>query len=271
MRYSELIQFDPIETIIQLRDAKEVDSAKKLVSSYVISEEMADRLINIVFHHLQWEKPADNKGILIVRNYGTGKSHLMSVVSAVAENAELAAGLTDDTVKQSAAAIAGKFKVVRTEIGSTTMSLRDILLNAIEESLLELGIDYSFPAADQVPNNKGALEEMMALFNQKFPDHGLLLVVDELLDFLSTRRDEALILDLNFLREIGEVCKYLRFRFMAGVQEAIFDSQRFAFEGIKYLPGTKTAKTATKSFFKNHLIFQYPLINQSIYYKNFIL
>ena len=34
-------------------------------------------------------------------------------------------------------------------------------------------------------------------------------------------------LDLSFLREIGEVTKHLRFRFVAGVQEAIFDSSRF--------------------------------------------
>ena len=50
-----------------------------------------------------------------------------------------------------------------------------------------------------------------------------------MLDYLRSRRDQPLILDLNFLREIGEVCKDLRFRFMAGVQEAIFDSSRFAF------------------------------------------
>ena len=54
-------------------------------------------------------------------------------------------------------------------------------------------------------------------------------MVDELLDYLRTRRDQELILDLNFLREIGEVCKDLRFRFIAGVQEAIFDSPRFSF------------------------------------------
>ena len=36
------------------------------------------------------------------------------------------------------------------------------------------------------------------------------------------------ILDLGFLREIGEVCKDLRFRFMADEQEAICDSGRFA-------------------------------------------
>ena len=69
----------------------------------------------------------------------------------------------------------------------------------------------------------------MAAFVEKYPDHGLLLVIDELLDYLRTRKDQELILDLNFLREVGEVCKDLRFRFMAGVQEAIFDSPRFAF------------------------------------------
>jgi len=229
MKYSELIQFDPIETIIQLRDADEIASARKFVASYVISEEMADRLNNIVVPHVQFDKPADNKGILIVGNYGTGKSHLMSVVSGIAENADLLNGLNDDSFKDAAEAIAGKFKVVRTEIGSTTMSLRDILLHAIEERLSLLGVDYTFPGADKVSNNKGAFEDMMVLFHKEYPDHGLLLVVDELLDYLSTRKDEALVLDLNFLREIGEVCKSLRFRFIAGVQEAIFDSARFSY------------------------------------------
>ncbi|MEI6639812.1 MAG: DUF6079 family protein, partial [Chlorobium sp.] len=70
---------------------------------------------------------------------------------------------------------------------------------------------------------------MMEKFAQVYPEQGLLLVVDELLDYLRSRKDHELILDLNFLREIGEVCKDLRFRFLAGVQEAIFESHRFAF------------------------------------------
>jgi hypothetical protein len=70
---------------------------------------------------------------------------------------------------------------------------------------------------------------MMTSFHKEHPDHGLLLVVDELLDYLRTRKRQELILDLNFLREIAEVCKSLRFRFIAGVQEAIFDSPRFSF------------------------------------------
>ena len=69
----------------------------------------------------------------------------------------------------------------------------------------------------------------MVAFDAAFPGKGLLIDVDELLDYLRSRNQQALTLDLGFLREIGEVCKDLRFRFIAGVQEAIFDSDRVAF------------------------------------------
>jgi hypothetical protein len=229
MKYGELIQFEPIDSVVQLRAADESEAARQLVGTYVISEEMADRLMELVFPQLQFDRPADNRGLLVVGNYGTGKSHLMSVISAIAEDEKLVAHLTHVRVAQSAKAIAGKFKVVRTEIGATMMSLRDILVAELEEHLAHLGISYTFPPASAIPHNKGAFEEMMAAFHQAYPDHGLMLVVDELLDYLRSRKDQELILDLNFLREIGEVCKDLRFRFIAGVQEAIFDSPRFAF------------------------------------------
>ena len=229
MQYGELIQFDPIESVVQLRDADEAFIARKLVETYVVSDEMADKLVSVVIPQLQFEVPTDHKGLLIVGNYGTGKSHLLSVLSGLAETAELADHLNNAVVAEAARKIGGQFKVVRTEIGSTTMSLRDIVSLELEESLADMGISYSFPPADQVSNNKRSFEEMMTAFHQAFPDHGLMLVVDELLDYLRTRRDQELILDLNFLREVGEVCKDLRFRFIAGIQEAIFDSPRFSF------------------------------------------
>ena len=229
MKYSELIQFEPIESVVQLRDADREESARQFVSTYVISDEMAEKLAELVFSHLQFEYPTDNKGLLVVGNYGTGKSHLMSMISAIAEHADLVDAIRNDKVSDASKEIAGKFKVIRTEIGSTTMSLRDILVAATEEYLASIGVNYTFPSASEVSSIKPAFEEMMATFHKKYPDHGLLLVVDELLDYLRTRKDQEIILDLNFLREIGEVCKDIRFRFMAGLQEAIFDSPRFAF------------------------------------------
>ena len=229
MKYGDLIKFEPIESVVQLRDADEAVAARQLVETYVISEEMAEKLVGLVIPQLQFDHPTDNKGLLVVGNYGTGKSHLMSVISGLAENTDLSVSLSNTDVADAADKIGGRFKVVRTEIGATTMSLRDILLAELEEHLATMGVNYSFPSADKVSSNKRSFEEMMSAFHQEFPDHGLLLVVDELLDYLRTRKDQEIILDLNFLREIGEVCKDLRFRFMAGVQEAIFDSPRFSF------------------------------------------
>ena len=229
MKYGDLIQFDPIESVVQLRDANRPDSARNLVNTYVISDEMANRLTQLVIPQLQFDQPVDNKGLLIVGNYGTGKSHFMSVVSSLAADSSLRESLNHAAVREAADQIAGRFKVIRTEIGSTTMSLRDILVAELEEHLAEIGVEYVFPETDTIPNHKVAFEDMMAKFAEVFPDQGLLLVVDELLDYLRTRKDQELILDLNFLRETGEICKDLRFRFMAGVQEAIFDSPRFSF------------------------------------------
>ena len=229
MKYADLIQFDPIESVVQLRDANKVDAARQLVKSYVISEEMADRLINLVIPQLQFDMPADNKGLLVVGNYGTGKSHLMSVISSLAADVSLHDAIHHVGVREAGTRIAGRFKVIRTEIGATTMSLRDILIAELEENLDKLGVDYVFPDPDSISSHKRAFEDMMEKFGQVYPDQGLLIVVDELLDYLRTRKDQELILDLNFLREIGESAKDLRFRFIAGVQEAIFDSHRFNF------------------------------------------
>ncbi len=228
MNYQDLVEFHPIESVIQLLDADKAAAAKNFVSTYVISEPMAQRLNDLVFPQLQYDDHNDNRGLLIVGNYGTGKSHLMSVVSAVAEDATLAQLLSNPSVRVAARTIAGRFKVKRIEIGAVTMGLRDIVCGHLQEAMEEWGCPFTFPAADKVRENKSAIEDMMAAFHKKHPDHGLLLVVDELLDYLRSRRDQELILDLGLLRELGEVCKDLRFRIMAGVQEAIFDSQRFA-------------------------------------------
>ncbi len=226
MRYGDLIHFEPIETVVQLRDADRGSEARQLVRTYVVSPEMAERLAEVVIPQIQIDEPADNKGFLVVGNYGTGKSHLMSVLSAIAERADLADSV-DPRLASPAQRIAGRFQVARTELGATTMDFRTFVCSQLEEALARWGIDYRFPARDTIPNHKRAFEDMMAAFHARYADQGLLLVVDELLDYLKSRKDQELVIDLNFLREVGEVSKDLRFRFVAGVQEAIFDSPRF--------------------------------------------
>ncbi|MGW4644564.1 DUF6079 family protein [Sphaerisporangium sp. NPDC004334] len=228
MRYCDLIQFEPLESVKQLRTAGEASQAAEDVRTFVISKSMRDNLTKVVFPQLRFDNPdVDHKGLLLIATYGTGKTHLMSCLSAVAENADLAAELSDADTAAAAASVAGKFKVIRVEIGAVSMGLRDILVQELTSGLAAHGVEFSFPPLDQVTNNKIGLTEMMAAFEAIHPDQGLLLVIDELLDYLRTRRDTELILDLGFLREVGEICRDSRFRIIAGVQETLFDNPRF--------------------------------------------
>ena len=179
MKYGELFQFDPIDTVVQLLDADEKEAARRLVSTFVISDDMSEKIRGIIVPQLRFDKPSDNRGLLIVGNYGSGKSHLMSVVSAVAEDSSLGAELTNTSVGRDMANIAGKFKVVRIEIGSTTMALRQILVSELESGLGRFDVSFTFPAPDSVTSNKPAFEDMMAEFQKTYPEHGLLVVVDE--------------------------------------------------------------------------------------------
>lgn len=43
MRYGDVVHFDPIESIVQLRLAGQEDEALKLIKNYVISDEMAEK------------------------------------------------------------------------------------------------------------------------------------------------------------------------------------------------------------------------------------
>lgn len=158
MKYGSLIQFDPIESVVQLRDADKLGAAHQLVSSYVISNEMAERLTQLVIPQLQFDQPVDNKGLLVVGNYGTGKSHLMSVVSSLAADASLLEGLKNDGVRDAAAQIAGRFKVIRTEIGATTMSLRDIMWPNWKSTLKILAWNMCSLKSGPSPVTKGLLK-----------------------------------------------------------------------------------------------------------------
>lgn len=229
-KYGDLIQFESVTTNIELEDSVNHDKAKALVSSYVISEKMSQKISTVIIEQLQYEESVDNKALWIVGNYGSGKSHLMSVISAVAEFPDLAAYIVNDDVRSAAEKISGKFKVIRFEIGASQMALTDIITKNLTDGLAGMGVDYEFPPMTEVSSNhKPYFEEMMAAFHEQYPDQGLLLVCDEMLDYFRSRNEQQLPLDIAILRVIGEVIDGTRFRFIAGVQEAIFDSTQLEF------------------------------------------
>ena len=101
MKYSELIEFEPLTTVIKLADDNQAEKRKHNVETYVFSEKMINLLSSVVVPNLDTSgKVTEQKGISVVGSFGTGKSHLMSVISSVAEDADLLQYVHNDKIKQ---------------------------------------------------------------------------------------------------------------------------------------------------------------------------
>ena len=227
MKYADLVEFEPIQSVIELRDASDEDKARGLVRTYVISDAMASRLKDLFAYHLNFDS-FDTKGLFVVGNYGTGKSHLMAVVSAIAENAELLPDLRNEDVRKAFEPIAGRYLVARFEIGAVKTPLRDIVIKELEKNLKRWKVAYAFPPVNEITSHKEHIEAMMAAVEAAHPGKGVVVVVDELLDYLKALGEGA-ISAFNFLRELGEASSSGRFRVIAGVQESLISSPTFSF------------------------------------------
>jgi hypothetical protein len=226
MKFSDVINFQPIESVIQIKDSNDESKAREYVKTFVISDRLSESLSDLIIPQLQFDDPFDNKGLMIIGNFGTGKSHLLSVISSLAEYSGMLKNLQRQDVVESCKKIDGKFIVFRLELGAVTQNLRDIICSQLEKFLKLHNISYQFPTTN-IANNKQSLEDMMIKFQEKFPEQGFLLVIDELLAYLISREDLALINDLEFLRELGEFCKSSKFRLIAGLQASLFVDPRF--------------------------------------------
>jgi DNA helicase TIP49 (TBP-interacting protein) len=199
MKYSQLISFNPIEDVIQLVTAENKDKAREYVKTYVMSDSMAEALQAPMIDQLQMDEVVDNKGVLVVGNYGTGKSHLMSVISAVATDADNVQYLQNEKFKQQVQPIAGKFEVLRIEIGGVVMPLYDVIMGYVQDDFDRRGISFEAP-------EYSVIQDMMIAFAEKYPDKGYLIVVDEFLSYLTSRDERQIVLDLEFFRALGEMC-----------------------------------------------------------------
>lgn len=248
MKYSQLISFNPIEDVIQLVTAENKDKAREYVKTYVMSDSMADALQAPMIDQLQMDEVVDNKGVLVVGNYGTGKSHLMSVISAVATDTENVQYLQNEKFKQQVQPIAGKFEVLRIEIGGVVMPLYDVIMGYVRDDFDRRGISFEAPEYSSVKSLKTVIQNMMMAFSEKYPDKGYLIVVDEFLSYLSSRNEREIVLDLEFFRALGEMCSKSKLRVIFGMQEKIFDNPRFSFvaDTLKHVSDRFTQLIITK-------------------------
>lgn len=229
MKYSELIQFEPINEVVKFSRTSDLAYQNNLVRTFVFSEAYEKALMPLICNNLDYSSSNESFGLQVVGNYGTGKSHLMSLVSLVAENAQLLELVTADKPKNQLKRIAGKYKVLRFELGNTE-SLWEVVTYKLGGFLTENGIDFSFDGHGPKTYFE-KIQLMMAEFEEKFPDKGMLVVIDEMLSYLKGRSDDPAKLnnDLQVLQALGQASDSSKFRIIFGVQELVYHSSEFQF------------------------------------------
>lgn len=240
MKYRELIQFEPINEVVKFSRLEEEDYRKGLVRNFVFSRDYEQTIIPRICENLDYTQTYrpfqkdlfssfDTFGLQIVGNYGTGKSHLMSLVSLVAENEEYLGLISNINAKDALSAIAGKYKIIRFELGND-QELWDIICYQIDKKLKEYGVNYSISADDSLDQYSVKLAKMMAHFEEKYPDKGLIVIIDEMLSYLKGRSEPGkLNRDLAVLQALGQYSDHSKFRMIFGVQEMIYNAPEFQF------------------------------------------
>lgn len=229
MKYKELINFEPIDEIIKFGRLDQDNYKASVVKNFVCSESYEGylQLIAKQLDFVNGDPSQETKGIQVVGNYGTGKSHLMSLFSIIAENDKYLPLLQNEKARKCLEPIAGKFKVKMFELGHKE-SLWDVICYNVDNALDDWGVDYSMADSDPRMSYAERIKEMLKAFEQHFPNMGFLLVVDEMLSFLRGRcQTDKLNSDLQVLQALGQESDRSRFTMVFGVQEAIYRVPEF--------------------------------------------
>lgn len=229
MKYADLIQFEPINEVVKFDRLTDNEYRKALVRNFVFSDAYEKAIIPAICRNLDYTTTAETFGLQIVGSYGTGKSHLMSLFSLIAEDASYLDLVGSEKAKTDLSRIAGKYKIIRFELGND-QELWDIICYRIDEELKKMGVDYSIAADKSMRSYGEKIAMMMGYFEQKFPNHGLMIVIDEMLAYLKGRSGTAdLNRDLAVLQGLGQSSDKSKFRMVFGVQELIYTASEFQF------------------------------------------
>ncbi|MDM8557035.1 DUF6079 family protein [Desulfococcaceae bacterium HSG7] len=219
-----LFDYTTIKDVVDIdTDLREKDSRKELVASFIISESLERQIIDF-FDNL--EKP-NHKAVKIIGNYGSGKSHLIAFLVSVITDPELRDVIRNDKVRDMAENISRKFCTVQFELmpGDAEMSVwfyREIAKQ------LKAGYDLTIPlfTKDDI-NHKDNIIKIIETAKSHDPATGLLVIMDEVSDFLAQKQPHLIDRDFQFLRIIGQVCQDLDLMAVIAMQEDIYSSPRF--------------------------------------------
>ncbi len=239
MKIRDLIEVPPVRTVIRLADLADSSLRRHLVETFIFTGEVTFTLANIL------EKVAGlkGKGFFVIGNFGSGKSHLLNVLSLIMSDSEAREvfkascrdGAAFDSRLPELLEQAAQVDPLVVEISLVEHSNREYLEEIVLKELsarlhAAAGSDAESPG---IFDNKPRREAFAAITQAiKEKNHGgLLLLFDELSEFLRSKENvRAYNEDVRFLQYLGEFAENLPAWIIATMQENIENTGSLAGE-----------------------------------------
>lgn len=220
----KLFNYTEIKDVVDIdTDLQQGELQKELVSSYIISEGLEQQIIDF-FDNL---KKPNHKAVKIIGNYGSGKSHLIAFLVSVINNPELRPLIKDPTVQKATDKIARKFFTVQFELQPVDVDLSYFFFREVEKQIKKTyGLEIPKYTKGETLNFKDHLAEIISFLKEKDPSKGLLVVVDEVSDFLQAKQSFQIKRDFQFLRVVAQVCQDQDLLLAISMQEDIYSSPK---------------------------------------------
>jgi hypothetical protein len=220
----KLFDFHEIKDVIDIdTDLKKDDLQRELISSYIISEGLEQQIVDF-YDNL---KTPNHKAVKILGNYGSGKSHLIAFLVSSITRPELRNLIANTRVKEASKDVNRKFLTVQFELQAQHLDLSYIFFRRVESNLKSVyNIDIPKYHTDII-DFKEHLTNIIDTIKSTDPALGLLVVIDEVSDFLSTKPVHEMVRDFQFIRAIAQVCQSEDFLLVTSMQEDVYTSGKF--------------------------------------------
>jgi hypothetical protein len=233
VKVKELIDFVEIKDVIDIdSDIDSTEGKKNIVKDYIISENIKGELLKVI-ENISNPK---HKSVQIIGGYGSGKSHLLAWLVSILENKELIDEITEDSVKKHFKdGINRDFAVVQFELQPGVSALSDFFFDRVEQQLKDKhGIDVSKRDDSKAEDFKKDIKDIIDAVKKKDHKMGLVVVIDEISDFLKQKTMQQIHRDMQFLRILGQVSQSLDFLFIGAMQENVFSNPKYVGEAVSF-------------------------------------
>lgn len=196
------------------------------VENYFIYPALEDYLV----HLLRDLNNSKHKAAQIIGRYGSGKSHLLAFIISILTDEKLRTYIQNEKIKAESEKINRDFCVVYWELQPNDVSLSEYFYDNVKTQLAEkYGIELEVQTSEGIEHKKN-IQSILDKIKQGNPTRGLVVVMDEISNFLMQKTKKSIYRDVQFLRVLGQTAQACDFTFIGAMNEHIFSNPKYVDE-----------------------------------------